>query len=76
MQEEFTAVKPEFPSFVGPVPEAEIYEHRFSSEETQKYVPQQPSQSIQLHLLLTMQVFEGSTHTEAESKSSRKNQRL
>ena len=64
--EEFTAAKSQnFEFFVGPVPEAE-FTNTDSAEETQKYVPQQPSQEYTAPLATEqMQVFEGSTLTEA-----------
>lgn len=51
--EEFTAAKSQnFEFFVGPVLEAE-FANPDATEVTQEYVPQQPTQLIRLHLLLS-----------------------
>ena len=64
--EEFTAAKSQnFEFFVGPVPEEE-FANPDSTEETQEYVPQQPTQEYAAPLATEqMQVFDGSTYTEA-----------
>ena len=64
--DEFTAAKSQnFEFFAGPVPEAEFV-NTDSTEETQEYVPQQPTQEYTAPLATEQtQVFDGPTFTEA-----------